>query len=289
MSAEPTTQPADRFLVLDGRVVVEQGMHESSLPAGPLRPRPGVLAAYALDAMALYDPRSERYLTLNPVATQIWEALAAGQLPAVIAERIAAEYTVPAAQVRADMAAQLASWHAEGLVEPGVAGPPPSAVTPRRGEYDVCIEPDRQASVPVRRQGRAVPVVVRIPSVLRCLSTTVRIKWLLQRRRFEGTLAWLRAAVGGVPASEGAELEEVRALEYRVAMAGAFYPGRARCLEQSLTLYLLARRQQIAVRYCQGMQLYPFEAHAWIEYRGEVINDVAEHVKHFTKFPEQLP
>jgi hypothetical protein len=48
-------------------------------------------------------------------------------------------------------------------------------------------------------------------------------------------------------------------------------------------------RRGVAVRYCQGMHPYPFAAHAWITYRGQVINDVPEHVKHFTPFPDQLP
>jgi hypothetical protein len=56
-----------------------------------------------------------------------------------------------------------------------------------------------------------------------------------------------------------------------------------------LTLYYLARQEGVRVRYCQGVQLFPFVAHAWIEYRGEVVNDVAEHVKHFARFPDQLP
>ena len=34
---------------------------------------------------------------------------------------------------------------------------------------------------------------------------------------------------------------------------------------------------------------YPFQAHAWIEYRGEVVNDVPEHAGFFARLPEQLP
>ncbi len=33
-----------------------------------------------------------------------------------------------------------------------------------------------------------------------------------------------------------------------------------------------------------GIQRYPFMAHAWVEYRGEPINDVPEHVRIFTAF-----
>jgi transglutaminase-like putative cysteine protease len=106
---------------------------------------------------------------------------------------------------------------------------------------------------------------------------------------YEGALGWVRRRVDGVPATSTASVEAVRAVEHRVAMAAAFYPGRALCLEQSLALYLLLRRRGVAVRYRQGVQSHPFQAHAWVEYRGEVINDVAEHTERFTPFPDQLP
>ncbi len=115
------------------------------------------------------------------------------------------------------------------------------------------------------------------------------MKLRLHRRGFDGTLRWLAARVGGVPVRNDVPLEPVRRVEYHVAMAGALYPARARCLEQSLTLYCLLRAQGVPVRYCQGAQPYPFQAHAWVEYRGEVINDVAEHAEQFARFPDLLP
>ncbi len=250
-----------------------------ALPAGLFRPRPGVLGARALDAMALYDPRTERYLTLNPVAMRVWEGLTVGQAPAAIVNRIAVEYEVPEVQVRVDVAAQLASWLAEGLIEPGAVRAPSVRAAHARAEYGSLAQELADAGT----------AVVRVPSVLRCGLMIARIKWLLRIRRLEGTLAWVRARVADLPVARTFTLESVRTLEYAIAMAGAFYPGRAKCLEQSLTLYYLARRQGVAVRYYQGVQLYPFKAHAWVEYDGQVINDIAEHVKHLARFPEQLP
>jgi hypothetical protein len=40
----------------------------------------------------------------------------------------------------------------------------------------------------------------------------------------------------------------------------------------------------VPVQFRMGAQLYPFLAHAWVEHRGRVINDVAEHVKLFRPF-----
>lgn len=131
--------------------------------------------------------------------------------------------------------------------------------------------------------------VIEVPSVLRCALMIMTVKLMLRIHGFSGTMAWIRRRVKSVHEVVGVDPTVVKAAEWSVAMAGAFYPGRAKCLEQSLTLYYLMRRQGVPARYCQGVQPYPFQAHAWIEYRGEVINDVPEHAKMFAPLPDQLP
>lgn len=71
----------------------------------------------------------------------------------------------------------------------------------------------------------------------------------------------------------------------RVAMAAAFFPGRAECLEQSLTLYLLLRRRGVAVELRLGVQPYPFAAHAWVEHDGVPLNDRAEMLTSYVRLP----
>jgi hypothetical protein len=78
-----------------------------------------------------------------------------------------------------------------------------------------------------------------------------------------------------------ADRSSVARVEYVVAMAAALYPGEAACLQRSLLLYWYLRRAGVPVRYCMGVQMYPFLAHAWVEHRGEPINDVPEHVRRF--------
>jgi hypothetical protein len=115
------------------------------------------------------------------------------------------------------------------------------------------------------------------------------LKAALKSRGFGWTLAWIRQRVQAIPASTVVSSEAVRTSEYALAMACAFYPGRALCLERSVVLYYLLRRQGVPVKYCQGVQFYPFTAHAWLEYGGAPITDVAEHVRLFTRLPDQLP
>jgi transglutaminase-like putative cysteine protease len=129
----------------------------------------------------------------------------------------------------------------------------------------------------------------RVPSVLRSGLAIFALKLRLRLRGYAGTLAWIRRRVEGVPEIDTVEPAAVRTAEWSVAMAAAFYPGRAQCLERSLVLYYLLRRQGIPVRYCHGVQPFPLTSHAWIEYRGEVINDVPERVREFSRFPGQLP
>lgn len=139
---------------------------------------------------------------------------------------------------------------------------------------------------PARLQ--ALPAV-RIPSVAQCLAMILVVKLCLRSFGFNRVIIFLRNRLGTVPVVPLADPTLVRAAERVVAMAGALYPGRALCLEQSLLLYYVLRRQGIAVAYCQGVMPCPFQAHAWIEFEGEVVNDVAEHARQFARLPLQLP
>jgi hypothetical protein len=128
-----------------------------------------------------------------------------------------------------------------------------------------------------------------IPSVVRCGLLIFFMKLMLRFRGFAGTTKWIRRRVESVPSTTLLDLDSLKRFEHAIALAGALYPGRAMCLEQSLTLYYVLRRRGVAVKYCHGVVPHPFEAHAWIEYLGEVISDVEEHSRLFTRLPDQLP
>jgi transglutaminase superfamily protein len=130
---------------------------------------------------------------------------------------------------------------------------------------------------------------VPVPSVARCMLMLFALKLALGTAGFDRTIRWIRRRVESVSTGLAPGAGEIAAVEHSVAMAGALYPGRALCLEQSLVLYYVLRRSGLSVEYCQGVQAHPFLAHAWVEHRGEPINDVPEHVKHFVILPAQLP
>lgn len=132
------------------------------------------------------------------------------------------------------------------------------------------------------------PRAAKTPSVLRCGLLIAAVKLMLKMRGFDATTSFISRKVAPVPATDSPDDALVRRTEYAVAMAAALYPGRALCLERSLVLYYLLRRRGIAVRYCQGVQPHPFLAHAWVEFRGQPINDVPEHVQLFARLPEGI-
>ncbi|HEY9516202.1 MAG TPA: lasso peptide biosynthesis B2 protein [Gemmatimonadaceae bacterium] len=130
---------------------------------------------------------------------------------------------------------------------------------------------------------------IRVPSVLTSGIMIAALKLSLKVRGYKRTIQWVRRRVERVPVRADVPPTVVKAAEWWVAMAAAFYPGRAQCLERSLVLYYILRRQGVPLKYCHGVQPWPLISHAWVEYRGEVVNDVPERVNEFSRLPDQLP
>lgn len=243
----------------------------SGLVEDRFHPLPLVVSARTADATVLMDRKRGTYFTLNEVGGRVWELVGTGSTPPEIVERLLEEYDVSREQLEADVAATLRHLIHDHLLAPGTASAPAECAP----------KPSLRLASHARE--------LKVPSVLRCGLLIAWFKGLLRIRGFFATLEWIRHRIEALPASAEAELETVKAAEYAVAMAGALYPGRAKCLEQSLSLYYLLRRQGVGVEYCQGVQPHPFAAHAWVEYCGEVINDVPEHCLHFTILPNTRP
>jgi hypothetical protein len=142
----------------------------------------------------------------------------------------------------------------------------------------------------VRWIGRATtPDGTSVPSVARSFVAITLVKLALTAGGLGRVTRWMRRRLTQVPAAPGVSEDGVAACEYSVAMAAAFYPGRAMCMERSLALLYLARRAGIPVTYHHGVQPVPFAAHAWVEYDGRVVNDVPEHVQLYQRFPQVCP
>lgn len=122
-----------------------------------------------------------------------------------------------------------------------------------------------------------------VPSVAATLLRFAALKTALATVGFARTWRWIRSHAGRTPLLAEVDCQVVARAEYVVAMAAALYPGHAACLERSLMLYWHLRRAGAPVEYRMGVQMYPFLAHAWVEFHAAPINDVPEHVRLFQR------
>ncbi len=127
-------------------------------------------------------------------------------------------------------------------------------------------------------RGLLVSAVFLLPIVATSLKTVG-----LQR-----TQSWLaRNALAPMrPATEQTRADVRRAVHI-VAAACRRHPVRSSCLPRTIVLWGLLRRRgiggdlRIGVRYdTQGQ----FEAHAWLEWNGEVLNDAADVARQYLPF-----
>ena len=131
---------------------------------------------------------------------------------------------------------------------------------------------------------RAERGALRVPSAAECLLRVTIVRWALKVAGYDRTRQRIERRIARAVVAGDGDPRTVAAVEYAVAMGAALFPGRAQCLERSLVLYDYLRCRGIAAQMRLGIQRYPFMAHAWVEYRGEPINDVPEHVRIFTAF-----
>ena len=112
------------------------------------------------------------------------------------------------------------------------------------------------------------------------------LKWLGVKRT-QATLLWF------VPEQES-RTEDSAVLIAKTArmvrIAAAYYQPWANCLKKSLVLWSLLRQQGISSEIRIGVRQndQTFEAHAWVEYEGMVLNDVRDVRDRFSAFDRPL-
>ena len=101
----------------------------------------------------------------------------------------------------------------------------------------------------------------------------------------KAAVLWTAPGVTSVDAEE--TLHRACTTARMVAIAARNCPAPTSCLERSLTLWWLLHRQGIASELCLGVRKAAgqFEAHAWVECAGRVLNDRADVQQRFTVLP----
>lgn len=122
----------------------------------------------------------------------------------------------------------------------------------------------------------------RAPSVASCFLQLALVKLSLRALGFGRTLARYERTPHNPTATVSADDQLVAQVAHQIAVAAAFYPGRARCLEQSLTLSRALRRCGADAKLRFGVYPYPFTGHAWVEVQGRAVNEMDGYLKMFT-------
>lgn len=225
-------------------------------------PAPGVVWCIHDDAAVLLCTDTNRYHSLEQVGRVIWQRIAQNASIWAIAEELTACYpNASPAAIREDVERTIVQLVARGLVR-RVAATKRASKTIRplaRTEYA-----ERQL-----RQRSLLAIVFLLVAIRIALVSLGlrRVLAFMEKPREQGD----RAAVS-------ADLIEAAR---RIAFAAPLSPFRAECLERSLCLMWLCRRVGADLRLRIGVQLHPFSAHAWVDYRESPVNDHLEHIRTF--------
>ncbi len=105
-------------------------------------------------------------------------------------------------------------------------------------------------------------------------------------RRWKTALAWFAPSTVQNSPSNSSTLESARAIARMESAAARNLFFHASCLEQSMVLCWLLRSRGIPVELRVGARKHSegFEAHAWVEFAGTVLNDPDEQHVHFVLF-----
>jgi hypothetical protein len=111
---------------------------------------------------------------------------------------------------------------------------------------------------------------------------------LLLIRGFRGTYVVLDRASRRDSVVILPKREALEAVADRVAMVSAFYPGRARCLEQALVLWTALRLAGAPAELRFGVKPTKGIAHAWVEVEHEPVGETKERIDLFVSIPLPL-
>ena len=131
-------------------------------------------------------------------------------------------------------------------------------------------------------------LLVQAAFALPAVAALIRLKGL---RECQATLARLaptgdnRRPAAGVPAEALAHT-----VTRMVAAAAAHGPYRANCLQRSVALWWLLRRRGLTSELRIGTRTHAgrFEAHAWVEFDGMVLNESRDVLARFTPFDRSV-
>ena len=116
---------------------------------------------------------------------------------------------------------------------------------------------------------RAISFGLRLSIGLTCACALAITRMLLLTRGFGETVR----LVTSLPVAKSRAGHDSNSFVRAVSLSAALFPGRAECLEQSLTLVALLKAAGRSTELQFGARAYPLLAHAWAECEGSAVNE----------------
>ena len=258
------------------------------------RVAPSVRSAHDEHGLVLLDTRSGAYLSFNPVGALIWSHLETGATGDEIVERVRAAFPdAEGGQIGADVADMLGHLRTQGLIVPKATKVPgaavPGAAASTGSELAApsfadsgCTHSSRTTAKD-RNTEDSAPGSGRgagLARTLRAWLYLIYIDFSMQLRRYRRfyDIVDTKAPRGAARKAD----EEAVALTCRAVDAAAgLYVKRAWCLQRSAACVCLLRSQGLPAELVLGVRTFPFEAHAWVELEGRILNDKLDYVGRF--------
>ena len=136
----------------------------------------------------------------------------------------------------------------------------------------------------VRRQPEPVG-----PAVFECMWRLALVKLFLGVLGLGRAIRAIRAITHRRGTGGAADWSIVERAAKTATATASFFPGRAMCLEQSLTLWWCLRNRGIDARLRFGVQPRPFAAHCWVEYGGSPVLENVDRLRQFVPMNEVAP
>jgi hypothetical protein len=216
------------------------------------------------DGAVLLDLEGDRLFKLNPTAVQFWNALRTFKKEDEIVQEIAREHGVHPQQVRRDLRtflAQVSQLSLRALPNTGAGHAAKTLSATQTPNFPWYANDQRKQTSQNQPLSTACAFVGLF--VFDCVLSLFSLKSL-------------SAMVHKWPIRHTRGKDEVPLVE-RVCRAAeracVWYPKKALCLQRSAVTTCMLRLMGLPAELVIGAQPMPFQAHAWVELRGSVVND----------------
>ncbi|MCZ6862921.1 MAG: lasso peptide biosynthesis B2 protein [Alphaproteobacteria bacterium] len=228
------------------------------------------------DGLVLLDVETGRYFTFDPIGAMVWSQIQEGVSAAGIIRHLKQTFDSADDAIERDVWAILSNLKNRGLIVPRDAAYSPSTMAPAHtGKNDrAAIEYDEIGPGSSTREGFGTSLYWN----LICFTALVCMDVLM---RFFSFKRLYKIVSRRCPMAKRYDPNRVRRICRGMDRAAGAYFKRAWCLQRSAACVYLLRRRGYRADLVLGVRTFPFEAHAWAELDGKVINDKEGFVRRF--------